>query len=942
MADPAIIEISGLQLSNSTFSGSPPGSLSVATNLVISQKGVAEPRNGQERAATLPSAAALPFAVAEYQGQIIVNYAETKDSETFALGYENSGSITAYTSFSNVFNPVDTDGSSTSAGRMKFAVGRYLNFCTTTGPKALENYNDQPRTAGLLRMPDPDYYNTAPTVLAGNNWMPYNSSVAYRTLLRRATSDGASLLSPPSGRAIVSNRIFIPVGGLVRTGGTTVTATLQGGDTIYSLGLTTGLPFTLDPGEANFAAGAYTIATLPTSTTFTYASVGANVSSTLDQECDTGPRATYVGAVLNDDAVEGDAVRFYRSLATSASTIEPSDELYLSNEVYLSSTDISNGYVVANDSTPQSVLSDPLYTNPQTGEGANQANYQPPIYRDVAAWDSRLFYANTTGQQSLGLQMLGIGTPDGIQNNDTISFDDGTNTLTLTFKATPAGATDVQIYDSGLASQNILLTLANLIGVFQLQTDGFGWGIYNNSGQDDAPGKFLIERTDFSADPIGVTASRPESWTPALDASTATDTDDNRQPNGLAYSKLSQPEAVPPVNFTNIGSYSYAISRVFGLKNALIICKEGDGIYSLTGSFPYTATQISTANIIAPDCAAVFADSLWVYTDQGILRVSDSGGAAVISRPIETELNRLYDLYPDETFDYAFAVPYEVERRIMFFVPTGTFDIGDETFPVLEAFAYSAATNAWTGPLYYAEDVFSGIVTSDRRLWLGVYDSVFGTSRLMSERKGSTPSWLDKADASWSNTITAVEVNGDPMLIRLGTTANVGQGDGIVQGTKRSKISAHRTDIDTDVYEVAEVLEWTVAACTIYDRYHVELQFLPNGAPASRKTLTRMANLFKPEGFANYYGRATIFTDQIQDTAEIAAPFLGFGMEPFGSGPFGQPTPMIVDTNPIGPPWTNAGQFFPGFVLEEVWAKFKMQGVAMRIDNADAPAGRGK
>ena len=50
MADPDILDISGLQLSNNTFSASPRGALSKATNGVISQKGVFQPRNGQENA----------------------------------------------------------------------------------------------------------------------------------------------------------------------------------------------------------------------------------------------------------------------------------------------------------------------------------------------------------------------------------------------------------------------------------------------------------------------------------------------------------------------------------------------------------------------------------------------------------------------------------------------------------------------------------------------------------------------------------------------------------------------------------------------------------------------------------------------------------------------------------------------------------------------------
>lgn len=954
MADTPIIGPAGLQLSNNDFNASPPGSLRVADNIVISQKGVAEPRNGQDKASTLVGANAqlLAWALTEFQGDVIASCADVSNAVNYGLGPVAGGTITGFSSFGGVFNPVDADGSRNDV-RLRFAqAAQFLHFCTTDGPKALEDIAGQPRVAGLPRMPDPD----VSVIASAQAWMPYNSSVAYRVVLVRPTSTGVSLIGPPSNRIIATNRLLIAAGGLVRTGGNSVTATrLVSAPTVEGFqGVAATTTFVLAPGEADFpaagpTAGKYVVGSLagPTLNQIIFPSAGANVPSTLAQDLDSGPKSVEIVAPLPAAAAIGDSVRVYRSVATSLSTVQPSDDLYLCAEVFLDATAIANGFIDIDDNTPQSVISNPLYTNPTTGQGADQINFQPPIYRDVTNWDGQTWYLNTTGQHSLRMEMLGIGAPDGIQEDDTITITDAAGSTTFTFEAAPTGPNDMLLVSDGLPSYNIRGTSNYLTEFSAPITSPLGYVIYQNSGVNDFPGKLLIERTDHGG-PFTVVVSRPASWAPAFGPSGVVSTN-NRQPNGLSNSKPAQPEAVPAVNFRNVGSKSYNGDRILGLRNALLIFKEGDGIWSLTGSAPYNLQQISTANIIAPSCCAVFADSAWVYTDQGILRISDTGGAQVVSRPIETELNRLAALFPQDTFDYAFAVPYETERRIMFYVPVGT--QADRVGIAIEAWCYSLATNAWTR---FNAQATSGLVTTAHRLWLGQYSNITAAGILSEERKGNTPDYLDKSDELWSNTITATSVNGNPLLIKLGTTGSldgrvvVGRGFGIGQGLFLSKIAAHRTDISADCYEVSEVVPWNVAACYMWTPYRVEIQFLPTGEPTTRKTLTRLSTFYKPgsnnrgtEAFSNYFGVTTIFTDQIQAEAEIPTPFLGFGLTPFGQGPFGNPSPMVVDTNPIGPQWTNAAQFYPGFVLDEVWVGFKLQGVALHLATATGPVGRG-
>lgn len=942
-SDPVILGPAGLQLSGNTFSASPDGAMSKADNVIISQKGVAQPRNGQERASTMPVAADLPFSLVEFQQQIIANYGTSKTDTVMGLGRVNAGVITPY---AGTYNPVGDNGAATDYGRMKFVLAElFLHFCTALGPKVLEAYNGTPRNSGLSRVPDLSLGVTQPTGTQAGV-LPYNSSVAYRYTHKRITSTGQVLTSPVSNRFVMTNRFLIPVGGLVRTGGNLVTATMTPGTIWKSVFLLPFVPtttFTLSPGEANFAAATDTVNSR-FQNTFTWLEAGANVASTVAQELNPGPLVPTATIQLPADAIAGDIIQLFKSVATSDSSIEPSADLYLCNEYLLTAGDIVVGAIGITDFTPESVLKTPLYTNPSDGDGLGEQgqNFPPPLYLDVACFDSNTFYLSTTGQQYLDLEMLGVGGPNGVQDGDTFTIFDGVaTTLVFTFKNAPTLPGHIPIVSDGLPGYNIAWTTYVMVTQIAnvLKTNGVtGLTITGATSPNGFPGGLRIERVDYLQVPFQVKASRPTSWTPALQAAVYTNSFANAVPHGLTWSKDGQSEAVPVTNQDVVGVANYYGRRCFGLKNALIILKEGDGIWSFTGSGKYNLQQISKANIIAPDCACVFFDSVWAYTDQGILRISDTGGVTVVSRPIETEINRLATLLPTETYAWSFAVPYETERRVMFFVPVAAASSATGGAPQLQAYCYCEATNAWTGPLAFNEQPVSGLVSTGHKLWLGAYDSVFAQGRITSERK--TGGYLDIAEAEWSNVLT---ITADPKVVQLATAGSLRKGSGVSQtigGTLyRTKISAVNTD---GSYTLAETVPWVNGACTVYDPYPVEAQFLPEGTPGHRKALTRLFTLYKPKAFSNLFGRTTLETDQVQAELEIDTPAPGFGSTPFGSGAFGNPSPMVIDSNPIRAQWVNAAQFFPGYKLDEVWCQMKLQGMGMKIDTAEAPAGRGK
>lgn len=107
--------------------------------------------------------------------------------------------------------------------------------------------------------------------------------------------------------------------------------------------------------------------------------------------------------------------------STSAFT-EPSDELGLVYEGNPVAGDLSNGYVDVTDVVPDSLRGATIYTA-QSQEGLVNSNEPAPLAKDLAVFRNSLFYGNTSGLQNYTLTVLGVGSPTGVQANDTITID---------------------------------------------------------------------------------------------------------------------------------------------------------------------------------------------------------------------------------------------------------------------------------------------------------------------------------------------------------------------------------------------------------------------------------------------------------------------------------------------------------------------------------------
>lgn len=185
-------------------------------------------------------------------------------------------------------------------------------------------------------------------------------------------------------------------------------------------------------------------------------------------------------------------------------------------------------------------------------------------------------------------------------------------------------------------------------------------------------------------------------------------------PNRLYFSKYQQPEAFPTLNYLDVGAKNQAIERILALRDSLLIFKQ-DGIYRVTGPQApnFTLYALDLTNfILAPDSAVVLSNLVYMFSNQGIVAVSDSG-VQVISRAIE---NKLFPLLNNPDFKFiSFGIAYETDRAYIIYVPSNATDTG-----ATQCFRYNLFTQSWTS---WNKPAKSGsVLLSSNRLYLGVDD----------------------------------------------------------------------------------------------------------------------------------------------------------------------------------------------------------------------------
>jgi hypothetical protein len=249
------------------------------------------------------------------------------------------------------------------------------------------------------------------------------------------------------------------------------------------------------------------------------------------------------------------------------------------------------------------------------------------------------------------------------------------------------------------------------------------------------------------------------------DANTSTD---DVRPNRIFYSKLQQAEAVPLLNYIDIGSANKAILRIFPLRDSLFIFKE-DGLFRISGETPPWTLNLfdATTIITAPDSLGTINNLVYSWCQQGITSVSEAG-VRLISRAIDLEILPIVsDLYPS-FYTATWGTGYQSDNAYYVYTTNNQTDT-EATI----AYRYSSLTSSWT-----TADLSNtcGLVKStDDKLYMG--DGV--SNQLVVERKNFDRT--DYADKQYTIQLNSDSYFNGGLTLQLSDITNVGIGDVLTQ-----------------------------------------------------------------------------------------------------------------------------------------------------------------
>ncbi|HEY6853858.1 MAG TPA: hypothetical protein VI139_06405 [Gemmatimonadales bacterium] len=375
----------------------------------------------------------------------------------------------------------------------------------------------------------------------------------------------------------------------------------------------------------------------------------------------------------------GDVYQLYRTKASPTGT-DPGDEMFLCYEgTYSSGATISVTDVVTDD-----LLGAALYTN-ASQQTALQANDLPPFCYDIASYRGVMFYANTvesyadckviatgTGALDVGstITISGITiTGAAVENIGAAQFLVDTASPSFLDRFNNTAASIVRTFNRNAAqptaSNYAVLTTAAGAGTFRIASKNVIVGVSISSTAPAAAFRII----------------QPDSG----------NTNRVFHPARIYWSKQGQPDAVPVLNYADVGDPTAPINRIVATRDSLFIFKE-DGLFRLTGDGPPWDIRPfdPTCRIVGIRTAVLLDNSVFVLTTQGVVRVTDTG-VTVISRPIDAEARPLSSSFVSNV---AFAVANEPDRKYLLWMPPG--DDVDWYAKATQAYVYDLFTQAWT------------------------------------------------------------------------------------------------------------------------------------------------------------------------------------------------------------------------------------------------------
>ncbi len=901
------LAIKGLYTAPNNLSGTPPGALQVADNIVINSKNVADSRRGQTQYND-------PLTVGSNQVSKLFNYASS-----LLVSYDNK---LAYDGGSGTWIDYSGTYADPATGYKMRSLEALKNFYFTTsgGVYKLDALTSTPRRSGVVRALGGSY-----STNGTSGFLLNDTAVAYRVVWGYRDLNNNLILGAPSQRIVASNLTGNPVD---------INLTFSIPDTItteyfYQVYRSMG---TLSAADQPSDELQLVIEGNPTSS-----EIATKEATVLD----TTPYSLMRTTLYTSPSLEGIAnannepplaldMDIFKGCAFYAN-IKQKQRLSLA---LISVESPSLGYLTdATVHTHTNTTLDNIASTTDLRVGMRCVGTGIPantVIRSINSATAVTISAATTGTATVSVEF---------QDRFTIGLIDYWAGSTQTV------ATNTFLLDnSGTPAQNIDATALNLIEIINTSASNTTLYAYYTSGTDDLPGQMLFEERAVGGAAFFATSTFGDSFSPPLTnkqliatntianptvitsvvahglstgnviqifGSNSTPSIDGEQTvtvispttfsvavnvtvagtsgyfvlndnyrisnneerqNRVAISKQGQVEAVPIYTYFDIGSANFPIQRVVALRDGIFFFKT-DGVYRLSGEVfsNFTVNLIdNTVALKAPESAVPFNNQVFCFTTQGVCAVTDSG-VQLLSVPIE---NVLLELSSDQFTNFSsasFGVAYESARLYLFFTVT---DEDDEV--ATQAFVYNSLTESWTR--WPITRTCGAVNTTINKLFLAQAD----TGQVLIERKSFTNA--DYADEQYDVEITTVT---STTLITIADATNVVTGMTIVQdGTRKALI----TDVNGTDLTITAVNGLVNGAAIVYTPILDALQWLPIDAenPGILKQFSELSLFFKNAAFIEIDAE---FSTNVSVAGEniplISRPTTGYGRLPWGRGPWG-------------------------------------------------------
>lgn len=395
-------------------STSPRGANSVVTDVVIDRPNLIEPRPGFDKQATTVSTASRASALAPFLSHLFSLNANATCED-----------LSAAAAISGLLVPPRVSDREYATAQLRNS----LYATTSNGPYKLDTTAGPWARAGLGRSLGAVITPAAYDGALGGGFLSLYEAVAYRFVLKRTDANNYIRRSQPSERCVFyagyntnARQVvsIVGVGPYVLNLDAAPTGFLAVGNTVA---FTDGFSAVSATTATISATGAtsITVNAVPTDITLRWVQP---ISSGANSLLTGGWYAGNLAIDLQDDAIVGDTLEIYRSVAVDGRVAIPSDQMYLVAAHRLTTAEIAAKVYNFQDLTDDTALTSgaELYTN-STQLGILQSKLRPPWCSDIESYNQMLFFADTKTPWRLlldGFNQSAASTPHQTPNVETL------------------------------------------------------------------------------------------------------------------------------------------------------------------------------------------------------------------------------------------------------------------------------------------------------------------------------------------------------------------------------------------------------------------------------------------------------------------------------------------------------------------------------------------